>query len=154
MTPENEAWARRAVACPGWRWLEGMALVYPPSRGPGAHVLMPDGARVAHLPAGPLGRMYGVVSYEEIGPDVLPNPHDPATVGCLLWLVREALWEPRLWVQFARGEWHVRREDAEEEVEQLLDTGRWGLDGAGDFVVGPTEFAALVLALEAAGRRR
>ena len=63
MTEEQIALAHRAVACKGWRWMDGM--------------LTDEGWRVrpSDLPLGCVA---------------LPDLTDPATLGCLLALVREA----------------------------------------------------------------
>jgi hypothetical protein len=60
--------ARRAVACPRWRWMEGMRIAAP------AELL---GLRVAD----------GSI----VSPAALPDFDDPATVGCLEVLVQAAL---------------------------------------------------------------
>ena len=60
-SPRFDGLARRAVACAGWRWLPGMVDEY----GDRATIVEPDGS-------------------------ILPDLTDPATLGCLLALVREA----------------------------------------------------------------
>ena len=102
--------AQRAVACKGWRWMPGMATV------------------AAETPA---------VWYPRIGdeckpryPHLLPDLSDPATLGCLLALVREAYGQPSAFCRYVESDpafWHI-------------NTGH----------VGATEAAALVAALEAA----
>jgi hypothetical protein len=78
MTPaELEALARRAVACPKWQWLPGM--------------LTTDGVRVIGLYA--TGKMAGYTPNSNrfyFVDGSIPDLRDPATVGCLLDLVREA----------------------------------------------------------------
>ena len=63
MTPELESLGRRAVACSHWRWLPGMLTDV------GERVTDPD---ICYL-------------------GTFPDLSDPATLGCLLALVREAL---------------------------------------------------------------
>jgi hypothetical protein len=72
MTPDMLDLARRAVACRGWRWMLGMQAI------------TPDG-------------LFGHRVTEHtilIDPDHLPDLTDPATLGCLLALVRKARGEP------------------------------------------------------------
>lgn len=115
MTEDLISLARRAVACKGWRWMPGMRTT--------------DGMRVIHDPyrwpavPRPLG-------------DHLPDLTDPATLGCLLALVREA-WDAR-WVCTT----------PEYCSEDGQDT--WRVDGIEARAYGPTEAEALVAALEKA----
>lgn len=84
MTPELEALGLRAVACPRWRWMRGMLTV-------DAVRLCCSGESMELLgfPDGP--KMRGFIG--------LPDLTDPATLGCLLALVREAWSNPDLLVQ-------------------------------------------------------
>ena len=74
--------AQRAVACDHWRWMEGMKV---------SNIFIPDqraveavsGAPVIVFPGGERARLP-----PETG--ALPDLSDPATLGCLLHLVREA----------------------------------------------------------------
>jgi hypothetical protein len=89
MTDEMIALARRAVACKGWRWMPGM-LSHFEHDGRRVRVGMPDAWAST---------------------TALPDLTDPATLGCLLALVREA-WEPHgTFVSTHRydgGEWSIR----------------------------------------------
>jgi len=77
MTPELKALARRAVACKGWRWMPGMR-----------------GVRVD----GTTDRIMDESEASTPNADILPDLTDPATLGCLLALVREAFTgADRLW---------------------------------------------------------
>ncbi len=67
MTDEQIALARRAVACRGWRWMPGMADCY--------------------------GRRLRDGDWLDPSAE-FPDLTDPATLGCLLALVREARGEP------------------------------------------------------------
>ena len=106
--------ARRLVACPRWRWVEGMRIASPPELA---------GLRVAP----------GSV----VSPHALPDLDDPATVGCLLALVREAYNRPDLHTcpmfSLRTGDLVRWRVALDEHMAHY----------------GPTEAAALVAALEA-----
>ena len=125
--------ARRAVACPVWRWLPGMLAKHPDFRD----------VRVSHVGrkrmhgacryASPMGRVsHAVVALPlPTSSDVLPDLTDPATLGCLLALVREAWKDPTLTTVGTLGGWWVESYDE---------------------FCGSTEAAALVAALEAVQR--
>lgn len=111
MTEEMVALARRAVACKAWRWMPGMRWWTDDDRG-----------RLDDFQPEYMGRPT----------HALPDLTDPATLGCLLALVREA-WGEDTWVQH-EDEWTC-----------------WVvLNGQLDHHVGATEAEALVAALEAA----
>jgi hypothetical protein len=122
MTDEQIALGRRAVACKGWRWMPGM-LAHFEHDGRRVRVGMPDAWAST---------------------TALPDLTDPATVGCLLALVREA------W-----GCVVVTFPDYDEDDEgcqgphvigwRAVDTERWVIVGEGK-----TEAEALVVALEGA----
>ena len=109
MNPELEALARRAVACKGWRWMPGML-----------HRNWRNSTRVTEEHAG----------YRYDG---WPDLSDPASLGCLMALVRGAWGDPLAHVAPVAGGWRVWLE---------LDLSVF-FDGA-------TEASALVAALEAA----
>jgi hypothetical protein len=116
MTEEQIALARRAVACRGWRWMPGMLDQWG---------LRYAGTHVNHTRA-------------------IPDVTDPATLGCLLALVREAFpgchAEPN-----GAPEW-----DGYDEAER---DNWWSVFTCGPHRLmanGATEAAALVAALEAA----
>jgi len=115
MTDEMIALSRRAVACPKWRWMPGMLATRPE--------LSPAGLRVT-MSNLPMQSMW------------LPDLTDPATLGCLLALVREAHGDPVLFARFrsarVRPDWAVS----------------W--DGSDVIATGATEAEALVAALESA----
>lgn len=120
MTPEMEALGRRAVACKGWRWMHGMSN----SRG-----------EVIDRVDVETGKAY----YGEWDADMtaLPDLTDPATVGCLLALVRQTWGKPAVtmfWGDYWQVVYASKVEDGCADHEHL---------GNGD-----TEAEALVAALE------
>ena len=107
MTDEQTALSRRAVACRGFRWVPGMLTL--------------DGFRLSPVDA---------------DGDDPPDLTDPATLGCLLALVREAWGMP-----------------TGITVSYSSDGGLWGVSWSGATHVGwcgrgVTEAEALVAALE------
>ena len=138
MTKAQIALACRAVACRGWRWLPGMLYQY---REESDEVTFPtkhywcDPTRVRdHDPDVPA--CFGGFS--------APDLTDPATLGCLLALVREAFpgchAEPN-----GAPEW-----DGYDEEER---SNWWAVFSCGPhrlMATGATEAEALVAALEAA----
>jgi hypothetical protein len=132
MTDEQIALAKRAVACKGWRWMpgmlttEGMRVIHDPHLWPDRPCAIREGTWVDTAVPRPLG-------------DHLPDLTDPATLGCLLALVREA------WDQEDMGAVRIFRDGLRKWcVEHDEDDA---LVGA---FYGPTEAEALVAALEAA----
>jgi len=75
MTEEQIALAKRAVACKGWRWMPGMLH----------GTLVGDELQLRY-------RVGDLTLY--LDADRVPDLTDPATLGCLLALVREAWGEP------------------------------------------------------------
>jgi len=105
--------ARRAVACKGWRWMPGMRWWTEDDRG-----------RLDDFQPEYMGRPH----------DALPDLTDPATLGCLLALVREAWSEPLTCVVPMSGnKWGVAIPNVLRESPRFK---------------GPTEAHALVAALE------
>lgn len=102
---------KRAVACKSWRWMPGMRWRTEDDRG-----------RLDDFQPEYMGRP----------PDALPDLTDPATLGCLLALVREA-WGPD----------HIL------ETRQFRTFGEVYV-GEGRCFVHPTLAEALVAALEVA----
>jgi len=118
MNDEMIALSRRAVACKGWQRMPGMLAV--PTDG---LVSVPLRLTDDHDWPHDLGLR-------------LPDLSDPATLGCLLALVREAHGDPVLFARFrgarVRPDWMVS----------------W--DGSDVIATGATEAEALVAALESA----
>jgi hypothetical protein len=77
MNEEQIALARRAVACNGWRWIEGMLTL--------------DSDRIIRVDDDGYKFAWRKYNFGYSPPtDALPDFQDPATLGCLLALVREA----------------------------------------------------------------
>ena len=130
MTDEMIALGRRAVACRGWRWTPGMRTtdamrtIHDPYLWPDRPSAIREGTWVDTAVPRPLG-------------DHFPDLTDPATLGCLLALVREAHQCPEAHVYYA--------------TVSRLWVVRWGAVGVGQRSVDAlTEAEALVAALEAA----
>jgi hypothetical protein len=123
MTEEQIALAKRAVACKGWQWLPGM-LIHT-----GFRMVWVDESTFRSFEARG-NEMYGSTDH------LLPDLTDPATLGCLLALVREAYPRDRglVPIDMGDGEWQVI----------LKHERKWS------HVVGKSEAEALVAALEAA----
>lgn len=132
MTDEQIALARRAVACKGWRWIAGMKAIRHEEH-------CTSWFRIEET----LRRLTGDWA------SALPDLTDPATLGCLLALVREAWGAPRALVRLsANGKsFHVF------DVDRVTMGGNWAAFLCGDLIL-QTEAEALVAALEAADRTR
>ena len=135
MTDEMLALARRAVACKGWRWMPGM--------------LTDEGRRVMRVWPDDLGIKWSHLLDNRVvrDADALPDLTDPATLGCLLALVREAWGDPsKLW----DGHVEVRRDH---RILFFVVSFRHDASGAlveDTLATGDTEAEALVAALEGA----
>ena len=86
---------KRAIACKGWRWMPGMALL-PVGEWPKGHTRLD--ARITAVDPRPGMGPWGSQGYLDM-PLWLPDLTDPATLGCLLALVREAYGDPFARVQ-------------------------------------------------------
>lgn len=82
---KSEELGRRAVACQHWKWLGGMRVVSPAEH------------------SGTTGYTFRVESGYVAKGGEYPDLTDPATLGGLLALVREAWNDPTLGVSAARG---------------------------------------------------
>ena len=91
MNQEQIALARRAVARKGFRWLDGMRVLRPdgslPMRRVGENAYVHEGSVSDFKMESATGTMR----------DDLPDLDDPATLGCLLALVREAWKDPEIY---------------------------------------------------------
>ena len=123
-----EQLARRVIACKRWGWMPGM--------------LSKNGLRIVRRDFdGYVVGYYENMSYiAECVPGTLPDLTDPATLGCLLALVREA-WGPEATVSVnISGFWAVggARIQTGKSAGHTINLGIWKL----------TEVEALVAALE------
>ena len=122
MTDEQTAISRRAVACKGWRLMPGM--------------LRQDGCRYTGMGMWANGARLTEEDVEVDAPDQWPDLSDPATLGCLLALVRDAWGDPKInVVPFGASVWAVAY-------------AGWLYKKA--IACGATEAEALVVALEGA----
>ena len=126
MTDEMTVLRKRAVACPKWRLMPGM--------------LTDEGRRVMQVWPDNLGIKWSHLLDNRVvrDADALPDLTDPATLGCLLALVREA-WGMLTGIT----------------VSYSSDEGLWGVSWCGATHGGwcgrgKTEAEALVAALESA----
>jgi len=119
---EIEELARRAIACKRWRWMPGMQY-----QAGGTVGRLSDSQCKGKLP---------------LVAETMPNLSDPATLGCLLALVREA-WGPAASVSVnMSGFWAVG------SATVLSGKGKGASINLGIWKV--TELEALVAALEVA----
>ena len=137
MTDEGIELGRRAVACKGWRWMPGMLIHYTGLRCfdlPGFPPKLPEPQRARLLGDSPSASL--------LSGDPFPDLTDPATLGCLLALVREA------WGTHANT-----AANAYEEPGQMwtIYNGKICADDyAQEVAHGATEAEALVATLESA----
>lgn len=147
---------RRAVACEGWRWMPGMRcthrwtggiriLARPNGESSEKYVVVPDEQNKRAVSCFVIAESGTMVEFPEAGSayQFIPDFTDPATVGCLLYLVREA------WAPFFG--------DDSAPSSRQVPSGKWGVSGIVDdcstTIVLPTrdtEAEALVAALKSA----
>ena len=149
---KNEELARRAVACKGFRWLPGMRCTHRWTGGirvladdsgeqSEAYVVLPDADGNAVMTIDECGIMGGFPAAGSAYP-FLPDLNDPATLGCLLALVREAWGDPALSVTAGYTKDRTVEWEVEHPHPDSLPEALW--------TYFDTEAAALVAALEAA----
>ena len=144
--------ARRAVACSGWRWLAGAKLIVPAPGG----VVGQGTYRVRSVNADSMTLYRTNVDHVPTVPLTLtayPDFEDPATLGCLLALGREAWGAPGF------GVVAIEHDPIEEHTEPYVPSCPegsiwWQWTGSGmhpaHLPLFRSEVEALVCALEAA----
>jgi hypothetical protein len=144
MTEAQVELAKRAVACKGFRWMPGMRGWKLNNHGVPFSIRFVEGVESMgalagvgagkHIPSG-----YATCDGDWRAEEITPDLSDPATLGCLLFLVREVWGNPcigvRGWLDDEGGD------DLYEYYEVM------GLD---DELTADTEAEALVAALEGA----
>ncbi len=120
--------SRRAVACKGWRWMQGMTSVWGDDDGQPMRWLCRSSS-YGHVMCGPCAD-----GHPRHNLDALPDLTDPATLGCILRLVREAWKRSTAFLYYYGGSWFFDPQQS----------------GPTDHPSGRTEAEALVAALEAA----
>ena len=157
MTPELIALGRRAVACPGWRWMPGMLLDDDESEVRIVRVCIDPDDLLVHIDGLDRARWLSQMppSEDPADDEDVPDFFDHATRGCLLALVREAWSAPFAHVyREGEGDWWFDRGDGREACSRSDRHARCCVGGPCMRPVrGPTEADALTAALEAAPRR-
>lgn len=132
MNDQMQDLARRAVACKHWRWMPGMLWIIPAQPG---WVGDNKGRVLAACEDG------GPVSEPAL---VIPDLTDPATLGCLLALVREAWNDPGIACvtsSYSNGQYYRRVVDGHHHGSTFQTMSQ---------ATHLTEAEALIAALEAA----
>lgn len=130
--PDVVKLGRRAVACRAWRWVPGMLS-------DNGYRILGDDEYPATVPDSTDTNEHGGFSGGSGNSHLYaPDMTDPATLGCLLALVREAWGEPTLSAAWAARRWYI--------VTPVRGVGFDALKA----IDSPDELSALVAALEAA----
>lgn len=142
MTPEMVELARYLITCKGWYWMPGMEVF--PARFEKERWLVcwcDDDGREAGAYQTSGGKWWNIANNDtdlDLSKDWLPNLEDPATLGCLLYLVREAWKDPEAHLVLRPAGWVLH--SGESRVATIVYPS----------LEGKTEVEALVNALGAA----
>lgn len=131
--------SERAVVCKHWRWMDGMRATRDHLPIPRHAVRISQSCSIHRCPnsGGPWVKTDDNGQWKQER-DLLPDLTDPATLGCVLALLRAATRVPNAYAfQFTGGQWAVR--STQGGVDDFV-RGKWADSEAG----------ALVAALEAA----
>ena len=143
--PKRTHLAKRALACEAFRWMPGM-LMMEDERGYAERILNVGLKESSTETASQYSRGWrvGDITLGTLQPGALPDLDDPATLGCLLFLVRSK-------DEVIDG---YLRPVGQDEVRENLGGFFFCYGNSYDewsVIWGPTEAEALVLALEMAG---
>lgn len=131
MNEEMMTLARRAVTCKGWRWMPGMLIADHES---GIRCLWQDDLYLY----GSINKSGAWIRVSNGSDYYLPDLTDPATLGCILSLVREEWADPEAHLALGAAGWVLL--SGESRVATVVYP----------FSAGRTEPEALIKALEAA----
>jgi hypothetical protein len=136
MTKKLIELGRRAVACADWKWMPGMLAVAADTAGQSDRVVSVAAHGRVRCHGGGGGYEFGGTMAQD---DSVPDFSDPATIGCMMYLVRAALNDPSIcWVPGENGGWCIASRAFRYQPGERLSAIR----------LGDTLADALVVALE------
>jgi hypothetical protein len=137
----NDELAKRAVACKGWKWMGGMLTL--------CKIRVIEGGSdylIGERP-GPASDGGGRIDTTDVH-NYLPDLEDPATLGCLLAILREVYGSKYVHAEAheIRTAPYIRHAESYEFDEE---NSFWSVWASGRSWEGDTEVEALIVALEA-----